>query len=295
MPHGVLESGGMTASEALAQLASDYWEGILRRDPTIATFFGDFRYNDRLPDAGPEGRAAQESAFQDVLRRLEGIPEGELQRDERVSRDMPRLAAEQGLAALPFRLDEMAVDQMGGPQVWLPELLNWHPIDTPEHMDQLVARYQAFGRYMDQYLENLHDGVRDGRTATRWRPSALPRPRGRIVGVHVEDARPGAIAGRRVSGSRGDSAIDVAFYRASLGGGVYSWCMSKVRTNIEIEDTYVQRIMKRYGVRTKTAAVDLALRIVGGRPAWTREELLAMEGAHAIGEVPPDRGPRGAE
>jgi len=128
----------MTASEALAQLASDYWEGILRRDPTIATFFGDFRYNDRLPDAGPEGRAAQESAFQDVLRRLEGIPEGELQRDERVSRDMPRLAAEQGLAALPFRLDEMAVDQMGGPQVWLPELLNWHPIDTPEHMDQLV-------------------------------------------------------------------------------------------------------------------------------------------------------------
>jgi len=157
----------MTASEALAQLASDYWEGILRRDPTIATFFGDFRYNDRLPDAGPEGRDAQESALHEVLRRLEGIPEGELEPDEHVSRDMLRLAAEQGLAALPFRLDEMAVDQMGGPQVWLPELLNWHPIDTPEHVEQLVARYRAFGLYMEQYLENLRDGVRDGRTATR--------------------------------------------------------------------------------------------------------------------------------
>jgi Arc/MetJ family transcription regulator len=34
--------------------------------------------------------------------------------------------------------------------------------------------------------------------------------------------------------------------------------MTRVRTNIEIEDTYVQTIMDRYGVRTKTEAVDLA-------------------------------------
>lgn len=34
--------------------------------------------------------------------------------------------------------------------------------------------------------------------------------------------------------------------------------MGAVKTNIEIEDTYVQTIIERYGVRTKTAAVDLA-------------------------------------
>ena len=45
---------------------------------------------------------------------------------------------------------------------------------------------------------------------------------------------------------------------------VYSWCMSKVRTNVEIEDAYVQAIMDRYGVRTKTAAIDLALRHLAG-------------------------------
>ncbi len=44
-------------------------------------------------------------------------------------------------------------------------------------------------------------------------------------------------------------------------GLVYDWCMSTVRTNIEIEDTYVRKIMARYGLPTKTAAVDLALRI----------------------------------
>jgi Arc/MetJ family transcription regulator len=70
--------------------------------------------------------------------------------------------------------------------------------------------------------------------------------------------------------------------------------MAKVRTNIEIEQEYVEAIMDRYGLRTKTAAVDLALRHLAGQP-MTREEALAMEGAHAIGEIPPDRPPRGAE
>lgn len=41
---------------------------------------------------------------------------------------------------------------------------------------------------------------------------------------------------------------------------MYVRCMSRKRTNIEIDDTYVQEIMRRYGVRTKTEAVELALR-----------------------------------
>jgi Arc/MetJ family transcription regulator len=67
--------------------------------------------------------------------------------------------------------------------------------------------------------------------------------------------------------------------------------MAKARTNIEIDDSYVQAIMDRYGVRTKTAAVDLALRHLAGQP-MTREEAMAMEGAHAISEPPVDEPPR---
>lgn len=66
--------------------------------------------------------------------------------------------------------------------------------------------------------------------------------------------------------------------------------MARTRTNIVIEDEYVDTIRHRYGVRTKTEAVDLALRALAGTP-MTREEALAMEGAHAIGEVPEDTGP----
>jgi Arc/MetJ family transcription regulator len=66
--------------------------------------------------------------------------------------------------------------------------------------------------------------------------------------------------------------------------------MNKSRTNIEIDDTYLQAVMDRYGLRTKTEAVDLALRHLAGQP-MTREEALAMRGAHAIGKIPSDSGP----
>ena len=65
--------------------------------------------------------------------------------------------------------------------------------------------------------------------------------------------------------------------------------MSRVRTNIEVEDVYVEAIMDRYGVRTKTEAVDLALRHLAGQP-MTRTEALAMRGAGAIGALPADTG-----
>ncbi len=66
--------------------------------------------------------------------------------------------------------------------------------------------------------------------------------------------------------------------------------MSRARTNIEIDEGYIRTIMDRYGVHTKTEAVDLALRHLAGLP-MTREEAMAMRGANAIAEVPKDLGP----
>jgi Arc/MetJ family transcription regulator len=66
--------------------------------------------------------------------------------------------------------------------------------------------------------------------------------------------------------------------------------MARVRTNIEIDDDYVRAIMDRYGVHTKTEAVDLALRHLAGQP-MTRAEALAMRGARAIGDLPEDAAP----
>ena len=49
------------------------------------------------------------------------------------------------------------------------------------------------------------------------------------------------------------------------------------RTNIDIAEELISRAMRRYGLRTKREAVDLALRKLAGEP-MTREEALAMQG-----------------
>src|SRR5690606_3505882 len=74
---------------------------------------------------------------------------------------------------------------------------------------------------------------------------------------------------------------------------VYSRCMSRTRTNIEIADRELAEVMRRYGLRTKTEAVDLALRQLAGQP-MTREEALAMRGRRSIEAIPADPDPRPA-
>ena len=76
---------------------------------------------------------------------------------------------------------------------------------------------------------------------------------------------------------------------ATLAGRTISTIGNVAASSIE-NNGYVKTIMDRYGVRTKTDAVDLALRHLAGQP-MTRDEALAMRGAGAILEPPPDTSP----
>jgi len=59
------------------------------------------------------------------------------------------------------------------------------------------------------------------------------------------------------------------------------------RTNIELNSDLLDKVMRRYGVHTKTEAVDLALRHLAGRP-MSIKEALEMRGSHSIDEIPED-------
>jgi Arc/MetJ family transcription regulator len=63
---------------------------------------------------------------------------------------------------------------------------------------------------------------------------------------------------------------------------VYS--LHVVRTNVEIDDQLVARVMRRYGLPTKRAAIELALRRLD-IDAMTREEALAMRGTGWSGDL----------
>lgn len=56
------------------------------------------------------------------------------------------------------------------------------------------------------------------------------------------------------------------------------------RTNIDIDDELAAEVMRRFGLTTKRAAVDLALRRLVGSPL-SREFLLGLEGVGWEGDV----------
>lgn len=69
---------------------------------------------------------------------------------------------------------------------------------------------------------------------------------------------------------------------------VYVGLMS--RTNIDIDDDLIARVMTIYRLPTKRAAVDYALRKLVPEP-MTREEMLAMEGSGWGGDLDEIRAP----
>jgi uncharacterized protein (DUF885 family) len=157
------------AAAAVNELADRFWEAVLEQSPSIATVYGDERWDDRLEDPGPAGRAAARALREATLAELAAIPAGGLPTEERVTADMLALTCDLGIAQDDARYDLVAgcVDQIDGPQARLPQLLQYQRADTPERLDRLVGRIEAFPAFVDAHLGLLADGLRTGVTAPR--------------------------------------------------------------------------------------------------------------------------------
>jgi Arc/MetJ family transcription regulator len=62
------------------------------------------------------------------------------------------------------------------------------------------------------------------------------------------------------------------------------YALHMTRTNVEIDDRVVARVMRRYGLKTKRAAIDLALRRLDMEPMSTAEAL-DMQGSGWEGDL----------
>jgi uncharacterized protein (DUF885 family) len=158
-------SVALDPNAAVNDLADRFWEGLLDRDPMWATILGDERYNDRWPDLGPGGRAAEEAAFRAALAEAREIPVDGLEVEQVITRDLLILVSENQLAALEQKQYQLALDHMSGPQVWPAEMAQYQPAETPERLEKLLARYAGYPELIEQNIGTLEEGVADGRTA----------------------------------------------------------------------------------------------------------------------------------
>jgi uncharacterized protein (DUF885 family) len=149
---------------AVNELADRFWEGALERDPVYATILGDDRWDDRLPDLGEAGRAADEAAFRETLADAEAIDPAGLDPEQVITRDMLILVASTHLEALEKKQYQLAINHIFGTQTMPVRIAQYQIAETPEGLERLLTRFSAYPTAIDQEIETLREGMADGRT-----------------------------------------------------------------------------------------------------------------------------------
>lgn len=151
---------------AVNTLADRFWEGILELSPITATVYGDERYDDQLPDPGPERRANARRLMESTLAQTATIHAEGLTLEERITLDMVRVVCELNIAQDDQRIDRLkVVDQLEGPQQTLQVVTQFQRADTPARFERYLGRLRAYEGFMASNRELLREGLASGLTA----------------------------------------------------------------------------------------------------------------------------------
>jgi len=160
--------GTMTDDGAAGRLIERYWDDLLALEPLLGTAIGDERYDDRLPDPGPDGRAERERLHRGALDEAAALNGSALDDDTRITLDILDAIARRELAGLEHRTDRLsAVSHLWGPAGLIGELASLQQADTPERVERYTARLAATPAYYEAVHEIMREGIGDGVTAPR--------------------------------------------------------------------------------------------------------------------------------
>jgi uncharacterized protein (DUF885 family) len=170
-------------------LADGFWEAILELNPTTATVYGDERYNDRLEDPSAAGRARARRLMERTKADAEAISPDGLSVEDRITRDMLIVIADQGIEEDDQGVHRLrVVDQIGGPQTLLPQVATFQPADTPERLETFLTRLHAYRDFMAANTDILREGLDTGLTAPRIVAERTVAQLERLIAIPIDEA-----------------------------------------------------------------------------------------------------------
>ena len=178
------------SADAVADLHALFdreWERDLADNPLSATYLGDPRYDDRLPDISPAAEAARNAADAKVLDDLARIPREQLPPAEQLNYDLFRHEYEMRKAALPFHTEYYSIEASGGPQS-LDELAELVPFESVADYETWIRRMRAIPAFLDQYGDLLRRGAKEKRTQPRAVMERVLEPLAKQVTDRPEDS-----------------------------------------------------------------------------------------------------------
>ncbi len=153
-------------SEQLEQLYVDYWEASLKLNPLQATFVGDERYNDQLPNFfSPEYRDESIAFSQNWLKKFEAINPDDVTGQTRLSYDIMVRSLKLDLEGNQFRTDLMPLNQFGnivGSFAQLGSGTSAQPFKTVQDYDNWFKRASKVPELLAQMQVNMREGMKIG-------------------------------------------------------------------------------------------------------------------------------------
>jgi uncharacterized protein (DUF885 family) len=150
----------------LDRLYAQYWEALLELNPVQATFQGDNRYNDRLPDFGAADYRARSRRFTEGwLRRIEAVGADGLQGQALLSYEIFVRDAKNAIESEKYPSWMQPVNQMGGVPSFAVQLgsgTGAQPFETVKDYDNWLARGNRLPVLFDTMIANMREGMRAG-------------------------------------------------------------------------------------------------------------------------------------
>lgn len=149
------------APKDLDQLYEDYWEYVLRENPTLATYLGDHRYDDSLEDVSAEAYHHRIDEFRRMLGKQRDIGRPVRAKD-RLNYDLFERELKLQIESSKYHPYLLPITQQTGPHIDLPQLVTYHPFKTVEDYNNYTRRLSQFPRIFDQTITNLKVGIEKG-------------------------------------------------------------------------------------------------------------------------------------
>jgi uncharacterized protein (DUF885 family) len=154
------------AAQQLAVLLDRYFEQMLALNPLLATYIGDNRYNDSLPNSiGPEHRARYRELNERYLAAARKIDANALDGPDRISLEIFLRERERRLESERFPEHLLPINQAGGLLSTMAALgsgTNAQPFATVQDYDNWLKRLNGMIVWMDQAIVNMREGLTKG-------------------------------------------------------------------------------------------------------------------------------------
>ncbi len=153
---------------ALIALMDEVLEATLETYPEqVGPALGDDRFNDRLSDNSPAATAEWLERERDWLDRARALDMAGASDADLLDRDLLVYQLELALRLAPLHREQMPVNTMGGPQVWLPQLWQRVPFTSPRHDADYVSRLEQVATQIGDALDQMRAGMDAGRVPPR--------------------------------------------------------------------------------------------------------------------------------